>query len=227
MEFSNLDIAYAEQQIKEAQSYYYPRVNVNAGYTHFNEPLRINTKIDVSALTAPVNKVGSQFGLPELPLAIYENFTAGKKDWLALNMDVIQPIYTFGRIDEAVKQARIGRSIAVNQKEKKRAEIVFEAKKGYYQFLLAGEILQLLRETEMSAGVVSRMVKIAYETAVPEEKEEKGATRLDYLKAKNFHSEVQVKLGEADKNYNLAQLALKMAMGLYHDLALEGGRGFP
>jgi outer membrane protein len=221
LEFANLDIAYAEQQIKEAQSYYYPRVNVNAGYTHFNEPLRINTKIDVSALTAPVNKVGSQFGLPELPLAIYENFTAGKKDLLALNVDVTQPIYTFGRIDEAVKQARIGRSIAVNQKEKKRAEIVFEVKKGYYQFLVAREILQLLRETEMSAGVVSRMVKIAYETAVPEEKEEKGATRLDYLKAKNFHSEVQVKLGEADKNYNLAQLALKMAMGLYHDSPLK------
>ena len=130
IEFSNLDIVQAEAQIKEAQSYYYPRVNVNAGYTHFNEPLEIKTKIDVSALTAPVNKVGSQFGLPELPLVLYEDFTAGKKDWLALNVDVVQPLYTFGRIDEAVKQARIGRSIALNLKEKKRAEIVFEVKKG-------------------------------------------------------------------------------------------------
>ena len=100
-------------------------------------------------------------------------------------------------------------------------------KKGYYQFLAAREILQLLKEAEIGTDVVSKMVKIAYETAVPEEKEEKGATRLDYLKARNFHSEVKAKLSEANKNYKLAQLALKMAMGLYHDSAFESGLRFP
>ncbi len=217
IEFSRLDVVQAEAQVKEAQSYYYPRVNVNAGYTHFNEPLEIKTKIDVSALTAPVNKIGSQFGLPELPLVLYEDFTAGKKDWLALNVDLVQPLYTFGRIDEAVKQARIARSTALNQKEKKRREVIFEVKKAYYQCLLAGEIRQLLKEAEASADVVAKMVKIAYETAVPEEKQEKGTTRLDYLKARNFVSEVKAKLSESDKNYKLAGLALRMAMGLYQD----------
>ena len=61
------------------------------------------------------------------------------------------------------------------------------------------------------------MVKIVYETAVPGEKQEKGATRLDYLKATNFLSEVKARLSEADKNYRLAGLALRMAMGLYQD----------
>ncbi len=65
------------------------------------------------------------------------------------------------------------------------------------------------------------MVKIAYETAVPEEKEEKGATRLDYLKARNFHSEVKAKLSEMNKNFKLAELALKMAMGLDTDAPLK------
>ena len=55
LEFSNLDIAYAEQQIKEAQSYYYPRVNLIGGYTRFSEPFRIKATIDVRALTEPVN----------------------------------------------------------------------------------------------------------------------------------------------------------------------------
>jgi outer membrane protein TolC len=217
LEFSNLDILYAEQQIKEAQSYYYPRVNLLAGYTHFNEPFKIDTNIDVIALVGPVNKFLESIGVEPLPSVLHESLIVGKQEWFAVNVDIVQPIYTFGRIKEGVQQARIGRSIAVNQKEKKRTEIVFEVKKGYYQYLLAKEIHQLLKEAEVGTDVVAKMVKIAYETAVPEEKEEKGTTRLDYLKARNFHSEVKAKLSEMEKNLKLAQLGLKMAMGLYND----------
>lgn len=217
LEFSNLDIAYAEQQIKEAQSYYYPRVNMVAGYTRFSEPFKIKSTIDVRALTGPVNDVlSSVYGIT-LPSFIYEDLAVGKTNLWGVNVDATQPLYTFGRITEGVHQATLGRSIAVKQKDKKRTEIIFEVKKGYYQFLVAREILQLLTEAEIGTDVVSKMVKIGYETAVPEEKEEKGATRLDYLKARNFHSEVKAKLSEANKNYKLAQLALRMAMGLYND----------
>ena len=154
-------------------------------------------------------------------LSSTRSLTVGKTNWCAVNVDVTQPLYTFGRIKEGVQQARIGRSIAVNQKEKKRTEIIFEVKKGYYQFLAAREMLQLLTEAEVGTDVVAKMVKIAYETAVPEEKEEKGTTRLDYLKARNFHSEVKAKLSEMSKNFKLAELALKMAMGLYTDAPLK------
>jgi outer membrane protein TolC len=216
LEFSNLDIFQAEQQVKEAESYYYPRVNLLAGYTHFNQPLRVQTTIDVRSLTDPVNDQLAQFGI-HLPSFIEQDLTVGKSDLAGVNVDLTQPVYTFGRIKEGVNQARIGRSMAVNQKEKKRTEIVFEVKKGYYQFLVAREILQLLTEAEISTGVVTKMVKIGYETAIPEEKEEKSATRLDYLKARNFHSEVKAKLSEASKNFKLAQLAVRMAMGFYTD----------
>lgn len=213
LEISNLDILNAEFQIKEAQSNYYPRVNLNAGYTRFNQPLKIEADIDVRSLTKDVNPALEQLGFEPLPAFIPQDLSIGKRDWFAVNLDLTQPIYTFGRIKEGVNQARIGRSLAVTQKEKKRAEIILEVKKGYYQFLAAKEALHLLKETEAGVGVVVKMVKIAYETAVPE-KEEKGTTRLDYLKARNFHSEVKAKLSEMNKNFRLAELALKMAMGL-------------
>ena len=77
----------------------------------------------------------------------------------------------------------------------------------------------------------SRMVKIAYETAVPEEKFEKGATRLDYLTSRNFLSEVKAKLSEMSKNVKLAELGLRMAMGLDPSGALKvpevSFEGFP
>jgi outer membrane protein TolC len=220
LEFSNLDIAYAEQQIKEAQSYYYPRVNMVAGYTRFSEPFRIKATIDVRPLTEPINPFLEQIGV-QLPPFIYEDLAVGKTNLWGVNVDATQPLFTFGRITEGVHQATLGRSIAVKQKDKKRTEIVFEVKKGYYQFLVAREILELLGEAEIATDVVSKMVKIGYETAVPEEKEEKGATRLDYLKARNFHSEVKAKWSEANKNFKLAQLALRMAMGLYDDMPLN------
>jgi outer membrane protein len=221
LEISDLDISQAEFQIKEAQSYYYPRLNLTAGYTRFSSPEIIDTNVDISALTKEIRPIiFSQTGFV-LPLVLHEEFEVGKTKWAAVFLDANQPLYSFGRIDEAVKQARIGRSLAVNQKQKKRAEIILEVKKGYYQFLAAQEMLQLLKEAEAKANVVSRMVKIAYETAVPEEKPEKGATRLDYLKSRNFLSEVKAKLSEMSKNVKLAELGLRMAIGLEPDGALK------
>jgi outer membrane protein len=213
LDISSLDIAQAEHQIKEAQSYYYPRLNMMAGYTHYNGDQIVSTDINVSALTKDVRDPLFILTGVKLPLVIHEDLPIGKRDWAAVNLDFEQPLYTFGRIDEGVKQARIGRSFAVNQKEKKKAEVAFEVKKAYYQLLAAKEMLGILKEAEAKGDVVSKMVKIAYEGAVPDE-DGKGATRLDYLKARNFLSEVKARSGEMSKNVGLAELSLKMAVGL-------------
>jgi outer membrane protein len=223
LKMAKLDILNSEYQIKEANSYYYPHLNLTTGYTRFNRPERfdVDVAIDVSKITAPANRVLSQFGVT-LPTSIQQLFEldVGKTNWYSVSVDLNQPLYTFGRIEEAVNQARIGRSMAVNQKEKKREEIVFEVKKAYYQFMLAKEIQQLLKEAEARVDIVAKMVKIAYETSIPE-KEEKGTTQIDYLKAKNFHSELKARLSEAGKNVKLAELALKVAMGIVSDQALS------
>jgi outer membrane protein TolC len=219
LEMASLDILNAEYQIKEATSYYYPRLNLNTGYTRFNRPAEFDTDVDITAIKKPIQPILSTYGI-DIPSVIPQKVEVGKRDWFSVSLDLNQPIYTFGRIEEGVKQARIGHSMTLNQKEKKRREIIFEVKKGYYQFLLTKEIHQLMKEAETRANVVARMVKIAYETFIPE-KEEKGTTRLDYLKAKNFNSEVKARLSEANKNLKLAELALKMAIGVNTDYALS------
>jgi outer membrane protein len=212
LDMATMDILHAEQQVKEAQSFYYPHLNLNAGYTRFNEPFKIKADIDVTAITGPTNVIAHQFGV-ELPSVIHQEISTGKTNWTAVILDLNQPIYTFGRITEGVKQAQIGQSIVLNQKEKKKNEIVTEVKKGYYQYHFSKKLLQLVKEAAIRADVVVKMVKIAYETSIPE-KEEKGTTRLDYLKARNFQSEVKAKLSEANKNFKLGELSLKMAIGL-------------
>jgi len=218
VEIAKLDVALAQQQLKEAQSYYYPRFNVTGGYTHFNKPVTFDVDVDVRAITDPANQFLQTVGIT-LPSVITEQVEVGLTNWYAVSLDLSQPIYTFGRIEEGIKQAELGHSISRNQKEKKRREVILEVKKGFYQFLLAREVEKLVNEAEARASVVVRMVKIDYETSIPE-KEQKGTTRLDYLKAKNFHSELKAKLSETGKNVKLAALALKMAMGLKTDESL-------
>lgn len=215
LEMAILDVAQAQQQIKEATSYYYPRLNVTAGYTHFNKPVTFDVDVDVSPITDPANSFLQTVGIT-LPSVITQQVEVGLTNWYAVSLDLSQPIYTFGRIEEGVKQARLGHLITVNQKERKRREIVLEVKKGYFQFLLAREVERLLQEAEKRVGVVARMVKIDYETAIPE-KEQKATTRLDYLKAENFLSEIKIRRSETGRNLKLAELALKMAVGVNGD----------
>ena len=215
LELANLDLLNAEQQVKEANSYYYPRLNVTAGYTRFNRPIELDFDINLRGIKENLGPFGTA-----LPDEITQPVEVGKTNWYFLQLDLSQPIYTFGRIREGIEQARIGHSITLHQKEKKRREIIFEVKKGYYQFLLAREIRRLMKEAEARINVVARMVKIGYETSLPG-KEEKGTTRLDYLKAKNFHSEVKARQSEAGKNLKLAELGLKIAVGLDPDGGLN------
>jgi outer membrane protein len=215
LEMATLDILNAEYQIKEATSYYYPRLNLNAGYTRFNRPEKFDFDVDLTSIKRVIGGT-----IPNFPGELPQVVEIGKTDWFSVSVDLNQPIYTFGRIEEGVNQTRIRRSIAVNQKVKKREEIVFEVKKGYCQFILAKEVQQLMKEAEARTGVVAKMVKIAYETSIPE-KEEKGTTQLDYLKAKNFHSELRARLSEASKNVKLAELGLKMAMGIVTEQPLS------
>jgi outer membrane protein len=211
LEVASLDILNSEYQIKEANSNYYPHLSVTTGYTRFNRPEKFEFSVDISAIQRSIE---NQLPFPiQIPSSLAQEVEVGKTDWAFLAVDLLQPIYTFGRIEEGVKQARIGRSYAVNQREKKKGEIIFEVKKGYHQVLLAREIHNLMKDAELRAGIAVKMVRIGYETSIPE-KGEKGTSRLDYLKMRGFHAEIRTRLTEAEKNVKLAELALMLAMGV-------------
>ena len=226
MRIASKDIENSKEQIKEAKSYYYPRLNLNAGYTHFNKPITFDVDVDISKAARPYNDairyIDSIYGttFDFMPNALHQEFTVGKTDWAALSLNLTQPLYTFGRIEEAVKQARLANSIANNQKDRKRMEIVTEVKKAYYQYLFIREMAGILADGEVKAGVVSKMVKIAYETSTPD-KEDKGTTRVDYLQSRNFHSEIKSKQIETNNALNTAEIALKYALGINADSGLS------
>ena len=123
LEMATLDILNAEHQIKEATSYYYPRLNFNAGYTRFNRPETFSFDVDIDLQGyGPLNQTLAPLGSLPFPITstVSLKWRWARQNWYSVSLDLNQPLYTFGRIKEGVKQARIGHSITLNQKEKKR-----------------------------------------------------------------------------------------------------------
>lgn len=219
LNMADFDISHAENLVKEAKSYYYPKLNLTTGYTHFRKPSTFDADVDISAIKKPIQPLLSQFGI-EIPSVIPQEVEVGKKDWVSVGVDLNQPLFTFGRLKEGLKQAEISHSIALVQKEKTKKTIVYEVKKSFYGLQYMRHLHQLIKDMEARATVVEKLVEIAYKTETLE-KNGKPTTRLDYLKARNFRSEVQARLVEAEKNLRASFSALKMAMGLNEDRPLE------
>ncbi len=219
LNMADFDVSHSENLIKEAKSYYYPRMNLTTGYTHFRKPSTFDADVDITAIKKPIQPLLSQFGI-EIPSVIPQEVEVGKKDWFSVAVDFNQPLYTFGRLKEGLKQAEIAHSIALVQKEKTKKGIVFEVKRSFYTLQYMRQLHQLLKEMEARSGVVEKMVEIAFTTETLE-KNGKPVTRLDYLKAKNFRSEIKARLVETEKNLKLSHSGLKMAMGLNGDLSFD------
>ncbi|MGQ9509585.1 MAG: TolC family protein [Thermodesulfobacteriota bacterium] len=212
LNIADLDILHAENMIKEAKSYYYPKTNLMAGYTHFRKPSTFDADVDITAIKKPIQPLLSQYGI-EIPSVIPQEVEVGKKDWFSVGIDLNQPIYTFGRLKEGVKQAEIAHSISLVNKEKTKKDIIFEVKRSFYSLQYLRKLHQLLKEMEARSGVVEKMVEIAYTTETLE-KDSKPVTKLDYLKAKNFRSEIKARLVEVEKNLKLSFSSLRLAMGI-------------
>ena len=213
------DVSHAENLIKEAKSYYYPKLNLTTGYTHFRKPSTFDADVDITAIKKPIQPLLSQFGI-EIPSIIPQEVEVGKKDWFSIGLDLNQPLYTFGRLKEGVTQAEIAHAIALVQKEKTKRSIIYEVKKSFYGLQYMRSLHQLIKDMEARSAVVEKLVEIAYQTETLE-KNGKPTTRLDYLKAKNFRSEIQARLIETEKNLRASLSALKMAMGINSDRPLE------
>lgn len=219
LNMADFEISYAENLIKEAKSYYYPKLNLTTGYTHFKKPSTFDADVDISAIKKPIQPLLNQFGI-EIPSVIPQEVEVGKKDWFSIGIDLNQPLFTFGRLREGLKQAEITHSIALVQKEKTKNSIVYEVKKSFYGLQYMRHLQQLIKDMEARAAVIEKLVEIAYQTETLE-KNGKPTTRLDYIKARNFRSEIQARLVETEKNLRASFSALKMAMGINGDLPFE------
>jgi outer membrane protein len=122
----------ANASVKSAQAAYYPSVSATATYTHFfDQPKTPDIEVDFGGPT-PVSIPGSY---------------AAASDPISLSVDVRQSIFTFGKINNAVKLAEENVGLSKLDLQEEKRKLIVEISKAFYGYILAQEVLKVQDET--------------------------------------------------------------------------------
>lgn len=126
---------------------------------------------------------------------------------------IIQPIYTFGIVDEYKQAAKSGYEVEENKIRNKEEDLIYRTKQFYYGLQLANDMVDV-------AGEAKEKMESAVSKA--EELLEKGKIKRDDMYAlKTFYAQIKTKSDEALRGKYLAEKALVWVMGLPRDTKVE------
>lgn len=132
-----------------------------------------------------------------------------------ITMEVLQPIYTFGKISGYKKAAEGGIKVSEAEFEKKLSELVVKTKELYWSLALVRELRNLASE------IGDELQKAIKRTEEDLKKELPSADELTLYKLKTYMGEVKRNINEIDKNEAIIIEALKFMTGLPKNTKLE------
>lgn len=182
----------AQGELAQAQAGFYPRVELTelAGLV----PEAKGT------VTEPRTKVGEISNLGP--------FTK-------IDLSVVQPLYTFGRLTEFHRSAAKGVEAKEALRAQKADEVVFAVKELYYGLLISRQVASLLGE-----------VRDNFQKAIDKAQERLDAgdsrvTQADLLKLRVGLAEISKETLKAERGGEVARVALLRAMGLPADAQVD------
>jgi len=116
------------------------------------------------------------------------------------------PLYTGGRLTSGYRTARLNYLSSQESSRQTTNETVFNVKRGYYNYLLAQQLVGVTEEALNLAEKTYQNVKNMYEVGM--------ASRLDLLRAEVRLANLKPPLIQARNNVALAELSLKTLLGL-------------
>ena len=117
----------AQAGVKSAQAAYYPYVSTSLSYTHLFEP-PMSSETSYGPITIPASYLAAS-------------------DPISLSIDVTQSVFTWGKINNAVKLAQESAGLAELDLDEEKRKLVIEIKKAFYGYILAKEVLAVQEET--------------------------------------------------------------------------------
>ncbi len=118
-------------------------------------------------------------------------------------ISLVQPLYTFGKIDSLREAAAHGIAVSkaqVNERATKVAMLVYEA---YYGYLLAAALENLALEIEEQLTGTLAKTKRQLDAGAP------GVDNIDLLKLQTFQGELEKQLNDIREGKELAQTGLR------------------
>ena len=124
------------------------------------------------------------------------------------SLELVQPIYTFGKISGARDAARYGLEAGEAGVEKKKVDITLQVKKLYYGLLLARELKDVVLEAKENVDKARQRVNDLLE----EDSDDVGQS--DLFKIDVFEYEVRKNMARAEKSIELGKAALMMTLNI-------------
>ncbi|MDP6116347.1 MAG: TolC family protein [Planctomycetota bacterium] len=137
-----------------------------------------------------------------------------------LEMNLIQPIYTFGKLTSYVDSALHGLDAERAKRRQRRDELIYHVKKLYYSNLLNADLTELLTQTRKAFAEAHDTMQaiIDGDKEAPDGEE---PAMLDFVKLKVGLAQVTYNLKRITQAEDLTRSALKQALGLRGDSVLR------
>ncbi len=158
---------------------------------------RILPRVELRTQHGVIPGVVSQEDLRQGELYLDPNLSNDWEDWAIFTraeLNAVQPIYTWGSIDSAIKAAEAGARAAEHQFEAVQTEAKLQLFELYYSYLLAIEVARVLDDAESQLRQVSRRLNEMVEEGDPDIKES------DLFKFELLELEFEVQKAEVEQS---------------------------
>jgi outer membrane protein TolC len=207
---SRLEIEAAERTRTAAAMHYFPDISVGGLYFDASKAL---FELQTPGGNLPVYD-GNPLNL--LHPTQYAYFPSSTTSMLQKGeigyFDILQPIYTGGRIVNGNRLAALGKAAAQDRSELTRDQVVLSTSEQYFRMLSLDEKRMTLQKYEALLDDLQRQIEIAYSSGV--------VMRNDLLKVKLKRSEVQLNRSRLEHGRKLAAMSLCQYMGIACDSSL-------
>lgn len=175
----------------QAESYAYPQIEILAAFG----PSPDAKKEDILRTDKESNRINGLFGRAEVTL--------------------IQPIYTFGKIESYKEAAKRGINVSYAGTKRKRLDVILRTKEFYYSLLLAKDLRNLIHE------IRDELIDSIKKAEKHIELESPWADEANLYKLRSFLGVVEKNLNEVEKGITLSKDALLTSMGLQKDIDFD------
>lgn len=131
-----------------------------------------------------------------------------------MQLEALQPLYTFGKIDGYVSMARHNLVVSNLESQKKLLEVRSLVKRAYYTLLISNDSIDILNDVDKKLQDAADKVE---ELLI---KNADNVSETDRLKIRVFTADVRNRRLDADRGQRLARSALGELMGISGDWTL-------
>ncbi len=197
----------AEQKVSEARAAFMPVLSASGSYTYFGELPTMTFDFDPSALGIPedlMQAIGGDSGSTaesepaEIPV--------GEEDTYRVGLSIQQPIFTWGKIYNNYKQAKLSMEATQQELEAVKQQVILDVTTLFYGILLTEKLVKV---AEIAVDQVEAHVKIAQDLV-----DVGMATNFDLLRAKVQLANIKSLLIRARNGLRLSRDSFKNTIGM-------------